>query len=440
MSASLLLDRVRASVTLLAVLSLALSCAGTHGNTHGSAHAPHAEPPTPSATSPQLTLNDLASRLILYVTPVHGDPDVNFCSLRREITGNRNPEILSGVASASRGWAEWCMKERAAIETWYGMNPEIIASARIWIRQPCGDHNLLTEGDMPADTVRHHLDSHPRSRLFEGMADAYHRHLLAPPTRPALARAWFYAGAPDNDAQPSHPAPNFAGLSAPETLARYQRDYVEWLNSGATPLIAPGSIARIAIDKSTPYGVDSGTYLIGETYPDDLMYEPLGLKGNPWVANAAWTGLILEDTFWERLGPGSRSAQPSEVQGPIARFFNRLMNFTPREKWHRFCAMLQGRAYTASASGGRMVSDEGDQQVYYPVIHLPYLQSHQEGLLKGYNDWRGARGWPPVPKNTFATAEGLLRAVNEFDGPYTEQEERSGPARRERVPAGREDE
>lgn len=437
--------RVPVLTALLAATSLALSCAGAPDAAGGSTRTPQPEPPSretpPAATSrDQLTLGELASRLILYVTPVHGEPDVDFCSLRREITADRNPEILTGAASASRGWADWCMKERAAIETWFGPDPDVIASVRIWVRQPLGDHNALADGDMPSDTIRHHLNAHPDSRLYEGMADAYHRHLLAPPTRPALARAWMYAGAPNNDALSAYPAPNHAGLSASQTLAQYQRDYVEPLNAGSTPLIAPGSIARIAIDKATPHGADTGTYLIATTYPEDLMYEPLGLKGNPWVANGAWTGLVLEDTFWDRLGPMSKSAQPSDVQGPIARFFNRAMNFTPREKWHRFCAMLQGRAYTASASAGRMVSDEGDQQVYYPVIHLPYLQSPQEGLLKGYNDWRVSRGLPPVPKDAFATAEGLLRAVNEFDGPYTEQEGRAGPSRRERVPAGREDE
>lgn len=430
---------------LLAATSLALSCAGAPDATGGSTRTPQPEPPSPETSPPatsggQLTLGDLASRLILYVTPVHGDPDVDFCSLRREITANRNTEILTGAASASRGWAEWCMKERAAIDSWFGSDPDAISRVRIWIRQPVGDHNMLSEGDMPADTIRHHLDAHPESRLYEGMADAYHRHLLAPPTRPALARAWFYAGSPDNDAQSSRPAPNFAGLSATEILAQYQRDYIGPLNMGATPLIAPGSIARIAIDKATPHGVDSGTYLLAQTYPEDLLYEPLGVRGNPWAANPAWTGLILEDTFWDRLGPDSRSAQPSEVQGPIARFINRAMNFTPREKWHRFCAMLQRRAYTADASGGKMVSDEGDQQVYFPVIHIPYLQSANDGLLKGYNDWRASRSLPAVPKDAFDTAEGLLRAVNEFDGPYTEQEERAGPARRDRVPAGREDE
>jgi hypothetical protein len=439
MPAPTLLDHVCARIAILAVASFTLSCAGTHPGT------PRSDEPGVAGTATdapsQLTLNDLASRLILYVTPVHGEPDVDFCSLRREITADRNPEILTGAASAARGWADWCMKERAAIETWFGSDPDAISRVRIWIRQPVGDHNALADGDMPADTVRHHLDAHPESRLYEGMADAYQRHLLAPPARPALARAWFYAGAPDNDAQPSHPAPNFAGLSAPETLARYQRDYVEWLNAGSTPLIAPGSIGRIAIDKSTPYGMDSGTYLIGKTYPDELMYEPLGLKGNPWVANAAWTGLILEDTFWERLGPGSRSAQPSEVQGP-----HRALLQPPHELHasREVASILRHAPGTRVLGRGLRRSDGfrrgGSAGLLPPSSISPICRALRKDCSRGTTTGVPHAACPRSPRMPSTPPRACSARSTSFDGPYTQQDSRSGPARRERVPAGREHE
>lgn len=388
-----------------------------------------------------LTLEDLVSRVVLFVTPVHGDVDVRFCGLRRVITGNRNETIVRGEASAARGWAEWCMSERSQIEDWLGSSPDLASRVRIWVRQPAGDHNDVSEGDMPADTIRHHLDAYPASRLFEGMGDAYRRHLLEPPGRPALARAWFYVGSPDNDARPSYPRPHFAGLSPEETLARFERDFVAPMNAGERLLIESGaesgSIVSLGLDKSVPHDEKSGTFLIARTYGAGLMYEPLGKRGNPWVSRSEWIGLVLEDTFWDRLGPRSDTAQPSEVRGPIARFISRPMNFTPQEKWHRFCAMLQGRAYTGSGLGGRSVSDEGDSRVYFPVVQIAYIQDGQAGLLRGYNDWRASRGMGPVGRDAFATASGLLAAVNEFDGPYEEQAGRVGVSRREMRARGR---
>ncbi|MBX3317350.1 MAG: hypothetical protein KF902_10870 [Phycisphaeraceae bacterium] len=430
------LVRVCAAVLCCAVLSPLGSCAmvEVRGPSDPPSGAVGAAPGDERGQG-ALTLEDLVSRVVLFVTPVHGEVDVRFCGLRRVITGNRNEAIVRGEASAARGWAEWCMSERSQIDGWLGSSPELASRVRIWVRQPAGDHNDVSEGDMPADTIRHHLDAHPASRLFEGMGDAYRRHLLEPPGRPALARAWFYVGSPDNDARPSYPRPHFAGLTAEEALARFERDFVVPMNAGERPLIErgedSGSIVSLGLDKSVPHDEKSGTFLIARTYGSELMYEPLGKRGNPWVSRSEWIGLVLEDTFWDRLGPRSDTAQPSEVRGPIARFISRPMNFTPQEKWHRFCAMVQGRAYVGSGMGGRSVSDEGDSRVYFPVVQMTYIQDAQAGLLRGYNDWRASRGMGPVGREAFATASGLLAAVNEFDGPYEEQAGRVGASRRE---------
>jgi hypothetical protein len=446
--------RVRgACLTLLLVQGMAAlcgaACATTElGSATSGAGGAAGQPPTErvadgsgagAATGPgaseagrgtALSVEDVLGRVILFITPVNGPTDVDFCALNRTITKGRDRAIIEGRSSAAEGWRRWARSERAEIVEWLGGREELAGRVTVWIRQPAGDFNEFAEGDMPVGTARHHLAAHPSSRLYEGMAEAYRTELIEPDGRTALAWAWFYTGSPDND-HLEEAAHGFRGLGVEEARSKFERDFAALLRTSRGPLFGPGTRAGIALDKSTPHGETSPTYQIARSIGGPVMYEPLGEPGNPWIGEPEWTGLILEDTFWDRLGPKSKGAQPADVAGPIARFITRPIDLTPREKWQRFCAMVQGRAYEGTGAKGERVSDEGDAQVYMPVVALYFLRDANDGLLRGYNDWRRAeKGLEPVSKDTFDSIGGVTRAINEFDGPYEERDARRGVSRR----------
>lgn len=386
---------------------------------------------TADAHAGSVTMEEFVGRMIIFITPVNGRADEEFCALNRTITNGMDRSIIEGRSSAAAGWQRWAKQERTEIVRWLGGRSELVSDVSVWVRQPCGDVNDVAKGDMPADTARHHLMRYPASRLYEGMADAYADELIEPRGLAPLARVWFYAGSPDND-QSTDSELGFKGKGVEQARAKFDRDYVTMLNGGRRPLMGPGTRGSLGLDKSTPHGEGSGTLAIARAQDGPVMYEPLGERGNPWIAEPGWLGLILEDTFWERLGGASKGAQPEDVAGPIARFISKPMNFTPREKWQRFCAMVQGRAYTGTGFRGARASDEGDVQEYRPVVALYFLWDAENGLLRGYNDWRvESKGLRPVPEGYFNDAASVLAAVNEFDGPYEEQDARTGVKRRD---------
>jgi len=428
----------RARIAMLALNGVALL------STSACATVPLADPPgpatpasrtdgTPAVTSPapSVTTAQLVERMMIFITPVNQNVDVDFCALNNVITRRRDRAIIEGRASAADGWRRWARSERTEIVQWLGGNNDLVSRVTIWVRQPAGDVNANEDGDMPAGTPRFHLSAHPSSRLYEGAADAYRDELIEPPGLAPIARAWFYTGTPDNDKLPVSRG-GFKGLDTRGVRDKFDRDFLAIFGTSRGNMFGPSSRVALGLDKSTPHGSDSAVYAIARDLGGPVMYEPLGEPGNPWIADPSWTGLILEDTFWDWLGTKSKWAQPRDVAGPIARFMSRPMNLTPREKWRRFCAMVQGRAYEGRGAKGEWTSDEGDEQVYQPVVALYFLKNEEWGLLKGYNDWRvQEKGLAPVSAGYFDDAANVARAVSEFDGPYKEQEGRKGTRRRD---------
>jgi hypothetical protein len=143
--------RVRgACLTLLLVQGMAAlcgaACATTElGSATSGAGGAAGQPPTErvadgsgagAATGPgaseagrgtALSVEDVLGRVILFITPVNGPTDVDFCALNRTITKGRDRAIIEGRSSAAEGWRRWARSERrrsssgsAGVRSWPG--------------------------------------------------------------------------------------------------------------------------------------------------------------------------------------------------------------------------------------------------------------------------------------------------------------------------------